>query len=222
MNGSVATAITVYSNATLAGTGTVSNNVTVNGYGSLAPASMATVGTLTVIGNVTLAANSTNVMTLAKGSATNDVVLATAATPTTIAYNGTLVLTNISGTLASTDTFKLFSASNYTGSFSAVLPAVPAAGLGWDTSTLATDGTLRLIATVNLTPTNITAALAGNQLTLSWPSDHTGWHLQAQTNSLSAGLGTNWVTIPNTDQSNQYTTTVDSTQGTVFYRMVYP
>lgn len=222
INGSVATAVTVSSNATLAGTGTVSNNVTINNYGSLSPGGANTIGQLMVIGDVTLAANSTNVMDLNKGTATNDLLLATGPAATTITYGGTLVLTNISGSLASTDTFKLFNATNYAGTFSAVLPAVPAPGLGWNTNTLATDGTLRLVATVNLTPTNVTAVVSGNQLTLSWPSDHTGWHLQAQTNSLSAGLGTNWVTIPNTDQSNQYTTTIDPTQGTVFYRMVYP
>jgi hypothetical protein len=75
---------------------------------------------------------------------------------------------------------------------------------------------------VNTNPTNITAMVSGSKLTLSWPADHTGWHLQAQTNSIGKGLGTNWVTIPNSNLSNGYTNTIDPTQPTVFYRMVYP
>ncbi len=33
--------------------------------------------------------------------------------------------------------------------------------------------------------------VAGNQLQLNWPVDHTGWQLQSQTNSLAVGLDTN-------------------------------
>ena len=66
------------------------------------------------------------------------------------------------------------------------------------------------------------AVVNGSNLEMSWPADHTGWRLQVQTNTLSAGLGTNWVTIPGTDTSNGYTNTVDAANGAVFYRMVYP
>ena len=34
------------------------------------------------------------------------------------------------------------------------------------------------------------------RLTLSWPADHTGWRLQAQTNNPTTGLGTNWFDVP--------------------------
>jgi len=51
-----------------------------------------------------------------------------------------------------------------------------------------TDGILRLAIGVNTAPTNITAVVSGNTLTLSWPADHTGWRLQAQTNSLNHGF----------------------------------
>jgi len=69
-------------------------------------------------------------------------------------------------------------------------------------------------------PLNV--ALNGNQLQFTWPADHTGWKLQAQTNSLTAGLGTNWATILNSDQSNNYTATVNPAAGSVFYRLVLP
>jgi autotransporter-associated beta strand protein len=75
---------------------------------------------------------------------------------------------------------------------------------------------------VNTNPTNITTTISGNQLVLSWPADHTGWLLQAQTNTLTTGLGTNWVTIPNSNLSNSYTNTIQPANGAVFYRMFYP
>src|SRR5262249_53403474 len=36
---------------------------------------------------------------------------------------------------------------------------------------------------------------ANGQLQLSWPLDHLGWRLQAQTNTSGTGLGTNWGTV---------------------------
>ncbi|MGN6556137.1 MAG: hypothetical protein ACTHLW_20705, partial [Verrucomicrobiota bacterium] len=46
-------------------------------------------------------------------------------------------------------------------------------------------------------PTNLDFAVSNNTLVLSWPSNYTGWLLQVQTNQLTGGLGTNWITVPN-------------------------
>ncbi len=82
---------------------------------------------------------------------------------------------------------------------------------------------LSLTNTVNLHPTNILFSVTGgNQLTLSWPADHTGWRLQAQTNSLSVGINTNWSTVPNSTNVNQVTIPMNLTNGSVFYRLIYP
>jgi alpha-L-arabinofuranosidase len=62
------------------------------------------------------------------------------------------------------------------------------------------------------------AANAGGQLQISWPPDHTGWQLQAQTNN----LGTNWVNIPGLDQTNEMTVLLNSANGSVFFRLVRP
>jgi hypothetical protein len=59
-------------------------------------------------------------------------------------------------------------------------------------------------------------------MTLSWPTDHLGWHLQAQTNSLSAGLGTNWITIPGSDTVTSTNIVINPANGAVLYRMIYP
>jgi hypothetical protein len=69
----------------------------------------------------------------------------------------------------------------------------------------------------------LTNSVSGNTLTLTWPADHLGWHLQMQTNTLGAGLKTNaWVTIPGTDQITQTNVSMIKTNPTVFFRMTYP
>jgi len=75
---------------------------------------------------------------------------------------------------------------------------------------------------VALNPTNLTAVVSGNMLTLSWPADHLGWRLQVQTNALSNGLGANWLTLPGTDLVTSTNLTINTAAGSVFYRMVYP
>jgi autotransporter-associated beta strand protein len=216
VSGSVAGDAAVAANGTLAGTGTVAGQVTVNG--TIAPGTTAALGTLTVSSNVTLASAGTNVMKLNKTTATNDVLSVAG----TITYGGTLNLTNLSGTLMTSSTFKLFNAGSYSGAFARLVPAIPGSGLGWNTNTLATDGILRIVATVNTTPTNITTVVSGNQLTLSWPADHTGWRLQVQTNSLATGLGSNWSDVAGSTAVNSVNVTINPANGTVFYRMVYP
>lgn len=84
---------------------------------------------------------------------------------------------------------------------------------------LAVDGSVTVTAVKP--PPTITTAVSGNQLNLSWPSAWTGSvHLQVQTNSISIGLSTNWVTIAGTDASNFYSTTINQTNGCVFYRLI--
>jgi hypothetical protein len=63
---------------------------------------------------------------------------------------------------------------------------------------------------------------APGQLQFSWPVDHTGWQLQAQTNTLTTGLGTNWVNVTGSDQTNQKAWLLNSTNGAVFFRLVRP
>jgi hypothetical protein len=62
----------------------------------------------------------------------------------------------------------------------------------------------------------------GNQLQLNWPADHTGWLLQAQTNSLATGIGTNWSTVSSLAQTNQMTLPMNPASGAAFFRLVRP
>jgi hypothetical protein len=63
---------------------------------------------------------------------------------------------------------------------------------------------------------------AAGQLQISWPADHTGWQLQSQTNNLTSGLGTNWVNMPASMQTNQMTVPLNSANGSVFFRLMRP
>ena len=83
-------------------------------------------------------------------------------------------------------------------------------------------GSLRVAVAVPTTPTNITTTVSGGNLILSWPASYIGWRLQVQTNSLTTGLGANWVDVPNSSSVNAVTNAINAANGSVFYRMVYP
>jgi hypothetical protein len=76
------------------------------------------------------------------------------------------------------------------------------------------------LPTVNANPTNIGFSLLGNQLTLSWPSDHIGWQLQS--NSVGLAATNAWVTVAGSTATNQVIITTSASQTNVFYRMLLP
>ena len=79
-----------------------------------------------------------------------------------------------------------------------------------------------MVTGIATNPTNITSVVNGSNLELTWPVDHTGWTLQAQTNSLSSGLGTNWVNVSVSTSVNSVTNPIAPASGSVFYRLVLP
>src|ERR1035441_9531902 len=60
----------------------------------------------------------------------------------------------------------------------------------------------------------------GNQLDITWPV--AGGRLQAQTNSLSHGIGTNWVTVAGSTATNHVVVPLDQSSGSVLYRLAVP
>ena len=73
-----------------------------------------------------------------------------------------------------------------------------------------------------LNPTNLTATLDGGKLTLNWPAGHTGWRLQAQTNGLTTGLGSNWADVAGSRNTNGLVVPIDASALSVFFRLAYP
>jgi hypothetical protein len=153
-------------------------------------------------------------MEISKTPQTNDQLIVTG----TLTFGGTLVVTNLSGTLAAGDRFQLFQAGSIAGSFSSSSLPTLSPGLAWNTSNL-NNG---LLSVVQTTRTNLVWNVSGTNLNLSWPAGYTGWRLQVQTNGLDAGLGTNWVDVSGSSLTNNVALPVDATEGSVFYRLIYP
>jgi autotransporter-associated beta strand protein len=196
---------------TLSGFGTVTGGLN-EGASSTVSAGLGMLnvtGSATLNGNITLQVNRTNAPTHSEIAATSFTI------------GGPLTVNNAGSALQSGDTFQLFNHA-VTGFTATNLPAL-GTGLYW-TNNLALNGSIAVASSVNTNPTNITFTVSGSTLTLSWPSDHTGWTLQAQTNSLATGLNTNasaWFDVPGSATINSTNITIDPTKPTVFYRLKY-
>lgn len=78
---------------------------------------------------------------------------------------------------------------------------------------------------VSTTATNLVASVSASGLSLSWPTDHTGWRLLIQTNRLADGVSLNtndWASVPGSTGTNQTNFTINPAQAAEFYRLVYP
>jgi autotransporter-associated beta strand protein len=206
-----AAGLTLAPGQTLSGNGTVNGSLT--NAGTIAPG--AGIGTLTISGNLTLAGLTAIEVSKSTGL-TNDQLAVSGA----VNYGGTLSVATLAGTLKTGDSFIIVTNnSSWSGGFSAITGS-PGTGTAWSFNP--TNGVLSVVAGVNRTPTNITATVSGSRLILSWPADHTGWRLQAQTNALTRGLGTNWVDVTGAELVDSVTNLINPANGAVFYRMVYP
>jgi hypothetical protein len=75
---------------------------------------------------------------------------------------------------------------------------------------------------VSSAPPQINWGMSGGQIQFTWPADHTGWELQAQTNPPPKGLGSNWIAVPGSMANNEMIFALNPTNGSVFFRLVYP
>jgi fibronectin-binding autotransporter adhesin len=216
--------VTVTTNATLGGTGSIGGTINVQAGGRLAPGTGARGALTNAIGTLTTtsAASISGAVAMKinrDASPANDEF---AAPSITVNSGATLTVFNIGSTnLAAGDSFTLFS-TPMSGTFATVtLPALPAGNLYW-TNRLAVNGSIAVAATgsvINPNSTNITTSVSGGNLTLSWPQDHTGWTLQAQTNPPGVGLGTTWFDVGGSVSTNSITVPLISTNGSVFFRL---
>ena len=174
----------------LQGSGIVNGNLSVGSGAAVSPGGAGTIGTLTVTNSVVL--SGTTRMDLNQTAGTRDQI-----TCASITYGGTLSLANLAGTLAAGDSFKLFNASSYSGSFANVTPATPGPGLAWDLSQL-NSGFVDVIAGSSGGPvTNNPPQFSGGNLILSGsggPANGT-YHVLTTTN-LTTPLGS-WLVLTN-------------------------
>jgi autotransporter-associated beta strand protein len=213
VNGTLAGAgaVTVGTNATLDGNGTIGGATTVQSGGTIQPGLGGTdTSTLTINNNLTLAGNA--VFTLNGGNAQITGL-------GTVAYGGTLTVTNMGSAPALSNSFTLFRASAYTGYFTATnLPAL-ASGLVWLWTPA--NGTLSVVsAAPPTTPTNITFTVSGGTLNLAWPPSYVGWI--AQSNSVDVSNTNDWFDISGSGSGSNLSITLDPSQTNVFFRLRYP
>jgi autotransporter-associated beta strand protein len=199
----------------LVGNGTIRGSVIAASGSTIAPGF--SIGTLVITNALTFQSGSTNIMELNKSMSSCDLITGMVS----VTYGGRLIVTNINGSFSNGDSFKLFNAASYIGSFSSLtLPAL-SGSLIW-VNKLAIDGTIAVSLPVNTTPTNLVTTVVGNGLQINWPADHTGWQLEAQTNAANTGLGTNWTIVTGSGATNQMLFPLDLVNGSVFFRLVYP
>jgi len=156
------TGATIIANGgTLGGAGVINGTTTIQSGGTLAPGN--SIGMLTFSNSLTLAAGCTNLFEITHSPLTNDIAKVSGA----LTYGGTLIITNIGvSALASGDTFKLFSASSYSGTFANVILPPLGANLAWNANGLNTSGVIAVVTSVLPAPPVFgTLAVSGNNFT---------------------------------------------------------
>jgi autotransporter-associated beta strand protein len=215
--------LTLADGQTLEGIGGINGNLVVSTDAILSPGGTNTtigittgsnpVGTLAASGGVTL--DGTTIIKL--DGSTNDVVEAA----TNITYGGTLNLVNISGSpLATGNSFPVFNAASYSGSFATITPATPGPGLAWDTSQLSS-GIINVVASSSSGPVIGGTAISGGNLVFSGsggPANGT-YYVLTSTNLTSP----DWIPVATNsfDASGNFSVTnvVSSTNPQQYYRI---
>ncbi len=170
-------------------------------------------------GILDLAAGSTNIFEINKTLATNDTI----AGLTSVIYGGSLIVTNLAGTLAPGDSFKLFTSTNYSGSFSSLaLPAV-GTGLVWKNDLLV-DGSIQVISTASI-QINGAMITSGGAFQLSFTNTPgTSFSVVASTN-ISLPLS-NWTSLGSVTETApgqfQFTDSQTTNFPQRFYRITSP
>lgn len=197
-------------NTTLAGTGTIGSATTVENGATLAPGTGT--GVLKFNGDLTLGTSS--LMQFELGTTRDRVDVAGA-----LMLKGILNVTALSGFGVGRYTLFNFNPATMVNLSNVTFGTVPA-GYNYSLSTN-TPGRVDLLVLPSSTPPILSSLVTGNTLNFAWPADHRGWRLEVQTNSLSAGLGTNWTTVEGSADTNWISWPLDA-NGSVFFRLVYP
>jgi hypothetical protein len=192
---STSSTLTLGAGQTLRGNGNLAGSLQVGAGGTVAPGE-ATIGTLTVSNGVAL--GGTAFMKISKTANANDVLR----TSGSINYAGTLVVSNILGTLVGSESYKLFTAASYSGGFSSIIPATPGAGLTWNTNNLTVNGTISVVGTGGGSPTTNAAitkvTLVGTNLVVHGTNNNvpnTSFHYVVLASTDLTNALTNWTPI---------------------------
>jgi len=222
--GTGSNSVVVATNGTLGGTGPFNGLVSVQAGGTLAPGtnSSGTPVIMTLASNLVLNARSFTAVVVDKGNSVYNQVANLAG----VTYGGTLIVSNLSGSLGNGDSFPIFTASsygnNYANNFTSISgPPVPA-GLQWNFAPAT--GILSVgppqTNSIASNPTNIIYTVSGNSLTLKWPADHLGWYVQS--NAVSLSKTNDWFDVPGSENGTNLVITPSPAKANVFYRLSHP
>jgi autotransporter-associated beta strand protein len=211
----------------LGGIGTLASPVVMASGTRLFPGGGGNLGTLTVNSSFTMNGGVTcsfelnttnslaqtdelgNITNYVRLSNTNDMLVVSGALNIT---GGTINVNNNGPNLALGNTFKLFNKAAV-GFTNVNLPTLDV-GLTWQNN-LAVDGSIKVVVPTT-TPPTLSVSQTGNVLNFTWTD--ASFHLQSQTNSLSAGLGSNWLDYPG-GSSSPVNVTINPAKPTVFFRL---
>jgi autotransporter-associated beta strand protein len=210
------TGLTTVNAGRLAGSGSIVSAVDVQTNGAIGGGPASNIGTFTINNTLTFDSGGAfiRINKAASPGQSNDVVSVSGA----IAANagaGTITVSNIGVTAVNVgDKFKIFNkAVTGVGTFSIV-----GAGMNWNNN-LAVDGSI-IAASVNTgpatNPTNLTFSVSGTNLNISWPTDHQGWYLQMNTNSLNSN---SWTDVTGSNAGTNSVIPIDPAKPRVFIRM---
>jgi autotransporter-associated beta strand protein len=198
--------------ATLGGSGTILDPVTVDG--TLAPGNSG-IGTLTVSNSVTFEPDGAAVMEINRTAGQNADLLSAAS----VTFNGMLTVTNVGNPLQAGDTFHLFSGA-ISGTFAVTnLPTLSSTNLYWDTSLL-NSGTIKVASNVPPTPTITSPSISGGNFTLQVASSQSGFNYVLQaTPSLAPASWTSIYTNAGTGGTLNFTNLITPSNPQQFFRI---
>ena len=219
---------TLASGQTLAGVGAVNGQLVVSAGATISPsgtnvtlgvtAGSNATGALSASGNITL--SGTTIVKL-KGSGTNDAIQ----TQGNIQFGGALTLANINASpLSAGDSFQIFNAAGYSGTFTSTnLPSLDA-GLAWDLSQL-NSGLVKVVGS-NAGPVIGATMIADGKLIFNGTGGTAnGTYYVLTTTNLTAPLA-QWVPVQTNiyDASGAFsvTNTVNAATPQLFYRIQQP
>jgi autotransporter-associated beta strand protein len=220
VSGRADTTLTLSAGQLLQGNGTLAGSLVVSPGATLtAGTNSASTGTLTVTN--TSALGGATWMKLDRTAGTNDVLIAAG-----ITNGGTLILSNISAPLQAGDSFQLFNAPGYDGSFITIVPATPGAGLGWNTNSLAVNGVLSVVSVLIPHPSITSVSLAGGNLVFSGTNGTPGGNFYLLESTNLTLPRANW-TVAATNQFSaagtfNLTNAVNPAKPALFYLLAVP
>ncbi|HTX21804.1 MAG TPA: autotransporter-associated beta strand repeat-containing protein [Candidatus Aquilonibacter sp.] len=207
--------LTLANGQSLTGNGTVSGNVVVGNGATLAPGGALT--TMTFNNNLTLNGGSVTRMGISKSQLKSDFAQVTG----TVTYGGTLVITNLGGSYAAGDSFKLFNAAGYSGAFTNIIPAIPGLNLAWDTSTLSS-GSLSVVASPTPPPVFAGLTMNGNSLNFCGSNGVANWNYYVLCSTDLTLPLSNWTIVSSNcfDAGGNFScTNLPATNSQLFFRL---